>query len=167
MATEPARRPAAALGFAITLAHVLVAWLLSFICGSPHGYRALNHWDSEWYGRIVTEGYQSAPVITKPVSSGFFPGYPLAVALVSGLTRMDVEYAMPLTAQLCYCGMWTYLIVLCRRWGFSESAILVVVAVLVLHPFSIFQIAGYSESLFVMSALGFIFWSSPPAEGPR
>ena len=48
-------------------------------------------------------------------------------------------------------------------WNVS-SALQICAALLILaHPAAFFLVAGYSESLFLMALLGFVYWSS--AEG--
>lgn len=159
--TDRPPRSAALIGLAITTTQVILAWLLSLGCGSPRGYGALHHWDSAWYERIIHEGYHSEPDITKePGVCGFFPGYPIAGAIVSSLTGLNARYALTLSAQLFCWGFWTYLVLLSRHWGFSRRVQYAVLGVMFLHPVSIFLIAAYSESMFLMSTLGFIYWSS-------
>ena len=59
-----------------------------------------------------------------------FSRYPIVGAIVSRLTGLDVELALPLAAQLCCWGYWTYLVLLCRHWGFSPRATHILIAVL-------------------------------------
>lgn len=75
-----------------------VAWLLQVFWAFriPRGRAALpevlNHWDSEWYTRIVIDGYD-------PASLAYFPLYP---ALVRTLTT---GFRSPITVPLVGAGL--------------------------------------------------------------
>jgi hypothetical protein len=64
------------------------------------------------------------------------------------------------TAQAAAWGFWSYFLLLCERWGLSPGAQALGVLSVLAHPASFFLIAAYSESLFLMALLGFMFWSS-------
>jgi hypothetical protein len=163
-AAAPFSANAAWLGLCIVAAQVAWLWLLSLVSGTPRGYEALHHWDSLWYERIVTEGYHSPETIS-PFDIGtvaYFPGYPVATRMVMALTGLNAHYALLATAQLCAWGVWTYVLLLCREFGFSRRLTTWLVALMLLHPVSFFLVAGYSESLFMIGVLGYIYWSSRP-----
>jgi hypothetical protein len=92
----------------------------------------------------------------------FFPAYPYLARTVGHALHLSTPSALLLTAQGSCWGFWTYLLLLCRR--FRGPARLVVWAVLLvaLHPASFFLVASYTESLFLLGMLGFIYWSDRP-----
>jgi hypothetical protein len=67
------------------------------------------------------------------------------------------------TAQLAAWGFWSYFFLFCRRWNVSPALQICGALSIAAHPAAFFLIAGYSESLFLMALLGFIYWST--AEG--
>jgi hypothetical protein len=152
------------VGLAITLVQLSFTLVVSLFTGAPRGYRALFHWDSSWYERIVLEGYHSPGVLTAedPGTAGFFPGYPMAARSVVLLTGLPPVEALLVTAQLCCWGFWTYFVLLCRRWQLSPRWTFALVLLLLLQPGSFFLVAAYSESTFLMGLMGFLYWSSRP-----
>jgi hypothetical protein len=70
-----------------------------------------------------------------------------------------------LTAQLCCWGFWTYLFLLCRRWGLPRHLVFWGALLIATHPASFFLLASYTESLFLLATLGFFYWSKRP--GPE
>jgi hypothetical protein len=154
------------LGLLLTLAQLGVAVFLL----APEGpfsfrYESLVQHDGFWFGNIVDRGYQTiVPPINHKVMEvsnvAFFPAYPDLASLIQWLLRIDTEAALPLTAQLAAWGLWTYFFLFCERWKLSSSLRFFGALAIVAHPAAFFLIAGYSESLFLMALLGFIYWSS-------
>ena len=68
-----------------------------------------------------------------------------------------------MTAQVAAWGFWSYFFLFCQRWNLSPLLQFFGALSIAAHPAAFFLVAGYSESLFLMSLLGFIYWSS--AEG--
>jgi hypothetical protein len=155
-------------GLVVALAQTLAACLAGALPPTPaRPYESLVQWDGVWYGRIAAEGYHS-PAVPTPQSYGnvgFFPAYPLATAAVAWMTGLPPTAALPLTAQLACWGVWTYLLLLCRRWGVPPRLARWGVLLLALHPAAFFLASAYSESLFLLAALGFVYWSD--RRGPR
>jgi hypothetical protein len=154
-----------AIGLTVTLAQVVLAVAVL----APEGplsyrYSTLVQHDSYWFANIINRGYQTiVPPINHKVMEvsnvAFFPAYPaLAAALRYGFD-LETDTALLVTAQAAAWGFWSYFFLFCERWQipFSSQALggLAVLA----HPASFFLVAGYSESLFLMALLGFIFWS--------
>jgi hypothetical protein len=154
-----------AIGLTVTLAQVVLAVAIL----APEGplsyrYSTLVQHDSYWFANIINRGYQTiVPPINHKVMEvsnvAFFPAYPaLAAALRYGFD-LETDTALLVTAQAAAWGFWSYFFLFCERWQipFSSQALggLAVLA----HPASFFLVAGYSESLFLMALLGFIFWS--------
>jgi hypothetical protein len=131
-------------------------------------YTALVQHDSHWFMNIVDRGYQTiVPPIDHKVMEvsnvAFFPAYPaIAAAFRYGL-NIDTGTALLITAQLAAWGFWSYFFLFCKRWNISPALQICGAFLIVAHPAAFFLIAAYSESLFLMALLGFIYWST--AEG--
>ena len=153
----------------MTVAQIAVAVLLL----APEGpisyrYASLVQHDGYWFGNIVDRGYQTiVPPINHKVMEvsnvGFFPAYPALVSLFRSVFPVDTETALLIVAQLAAWGFWTYFFLFCQRWKLSRTLCFSGALVVAAHPAAFFMIAGYSESLFMLALLGFIYWSS--AEG--
>ena len=131
-------------------------------------YSTLIQHDSYWFMNIVDRGYQTiVPPIDHKVMEvsnvAFFPAYPaIAAALRYGL-NIDTGTALLITAQLAAWGFWSYFFLFCDRWKVSPALQVCGALLILVHPAAFFLVAAYSESLFLMALLGFIYWSS--AEG--
>ena len=153
-------------GLVLTLLQVALA--VGFLAPEgplSHRYSTLVQHDSYWFMNIVDRGYQTiVPPINHKVMEvsnvAFFPAYPAIAGLVRYGLDIDTGTALLVTAQLAAWGFWSYFFLFCNRWNISP-AVQVCGALLVLaHPTAFFLVAGYSESLFLMALLGFIYWSS-------
>lgn len=154
---------------------VLTALQLTMAVGllAPEGptsfrYSTLIQHDGYWFKNIVDHGYQT--IVPPPnqkmmeVSNvAFFPAYPAIAALLRRGLNIDAGTALLITAQLAAWGFWSYFFLLCRRWRISPVLQVCGALLIVAHPAAFFLIAGYSESLFLMALVGFIYWSG--AEG--
>jgi hypothetical protein len=156
-------------GLLLTLAQIAVAVCLL----APEGplsyrYSTLIQHDSYWFGNIVDRGYQT---IVPPIGHkmmevsnvAFFPAYPAIAALLRYGLHFDTANALLVTAQVAAWGFWSYFFLFCERWNLSPALQFLGALSIVAHPAAFFLIAGYSESLFLMALVGFIYWSS--AEG--
>jgi hypothetical protein len=153
---------ALAVGLALTAAQVLLVCLAANRSDLREAYRALVAYDGGWYTNIIVHGYGWVPPGLPPDHPGnvaFFPGYPCAAFLLERLTGLDAVFAMPLTAQLCAWGFWAYLLLLCRRWGVGRRAALAAALLLAVHPAGFYLVVAYSEALFLLAAVGFVYWS--------
>jgi hypothetical protein len=72
---------------------------------------------------------------------------------------VDTETALLIAAQLAAWGFWTYFFLFCKRWNLSPALRFFGALSILAHPAAFFLIAGYSESLFLMALIGFIYWS--------
>src|SRR5881275_2558020 len=128
-------------------------------------YAALVQHDSHWFMNIVDRGYQTiVPPIDHKVMEvsnvAFFPAYPaIAAAFRYGL-NIDTGTALLITAQLAAWGFWIYFFLFCKRWNISPALQICGALLIATHPAAFFLIAAYSESLFLMALLGFIYWST-------
>jgi hypothetical protein len=152
------------LGLSLMLAQLALALTLAGTPKLKHAYHRLLQWDSNWYHHILAKGYRTTvppPAVHDPEKSnvGFLPGYPLWARIVQKVSHAHREKAMLIAAQLACWGFWVYLILLLRGWQAADGLILLALAAVAVHPAAFFLIAGYSESLFLMTLLGMIYWS--------
>jgi hypothetical protein len=158
-------------GLFVTLAQIVVAVCLLAPEGTlSYRYSTLIQHDSYWFMNIVDHGYHTTvpPVNHKVLevsNVAFFPAYPALASLLRYLLHVESDKALLITAQLAAWGFWTYFFLFCERWNLSPKLRWFGALSIVAHPTAFFLIAGYSESLFLMSLLGFIYWSSE--EGGR
>jgi len=152
-------------GLIITLLQLAMAVGLLAPEGSfSDRYATLVQHDSYWFMNIVDRGYQTiVPPIDHKVMEvsnvAFFPAYPaIAAAFRYGL-NISTGTALLITAQLAAWGFWSYFFLFCRRWNISLALQICGALLIATHPAAFFLIAGYSESLFLMALLGFIYWS--------
>jgi len=124
-------------------------------------YHALaEHYDSNYYARIIKEGYSAPKAITDNTLQkyNFFPGYPLLAGVVKVMTRMDAQYALALTAQLACWGLWVYIFLILRSWRVSRMTGVFCVGAIFTYCSSFFLVNGYSESLFLCMVTGYFYW---------
>src|SRR5207249_11570747 len=128
-------------------------------------YQSLIQHDSYWFINIVDRGYQTiVPPIDHKVMEvsnvAFFPAYPAIAALFRYGLNIDTGTALLITAQLAAWGFWSYFFLFCQRWNVSPALQICAALFILAHPAAFFLVAGYSESLFLMVLLGFIYWST-------
>ena len=156
-------------GCAVTLLQVLIAVaLLTPEKPIAERYSALVQHDSYWFMNIIDRGYQTVvPPIDHKVMEvsnvAFFPAYPAVATLLRNAFNISTATALLISAQLAAWGFWTYFFLFCRRWRVSASLQTCGTLLIFANPAAFFLVAGYSESLFLMALLGFIYWST--AEG--
>src|SRR5882762_2899008 len=151
----------------------LIQLFLTVFLLAPEGpfsfrYQSLVQHDGYWFVNILERGYQTTvPPINHKVMEvsnvAFFPAYPALAAVVRSIFRVETETALVIAAQLAAWGFWTYFFLFCERWKLSPTLRILGTLAIVAHPAAFFLIAGYSESLFLMALVGFIYWSG--AEG--
>ncbi|HTL79253.1 MAG TPA: hypothetical protein VL136_07575 [Candidatus Babeliales bacterium] len=156
-------------GCAVTLLQVVMAVaLLAPEKSITERYSALVQHDSYWFMNIIDRGYQTiVPPIDHKVmevsNAAFFPAYPAIAALLRNAFSINTGTALLITAQLAAWGFWTYFFLFCRRWKIAPSRQFCGTLLILANPAAFFLVAAYSESLFIMTLLGFIYWST--AEG--
>jgi len=156
-------------GLTVTLLQVgIVVGLLAPEDPNADRYSTLVQHDSYWFVNIIDRGYRTIvpPIDHKMMevsNVAFFPSYPAVAGLFRYGFDIDSTIALLITAQLAACGFWTYFFLFCRRWNVSSALQICGALVIAAHPAAFFLVAGYSESLFLMALLGFIYWSG--AEG--
>jgi hypothetical protein len=153
-------------GLIITLLQLVMAMGLLAPEGSfSERYATLVQHDSYWFMNIVDRGYQTiVPPIDHKVMEvsnvAFFPAYPVIAAAVRYGLNISTRTALLVTAQLAALGFWSYFFLFCRRWNISPALQICGGLLIAAHPAAFFLITAYSESLFLMSLLGFIYWST-------
>ncbi|PYJ72330.1 MAG: hypothetical protein DME75_05175 [Verrucomicrobia bacterium] len=156
-------------GLVLTLLQLVMAvWLLAPEGPASYRYSTLIQHDSYWFMNIVDCGYHTIvpPIDHKAMevsNVAFFPAYPAIAALFHYGLNIDTGTALLIVAQLAAWGFWSYFFLLCKRWNISAPLQVCGALLILTHPAAFFLIAAYSESLFLMALLGFIYWSS--AEG--
>lgn len=168
------------LGFLFCVTQILIATNLaphspgktiwaSFQSGQSgqSSYFRLNQWDSAHYEDISENGYHmpaSAPV-SMDVHRGaanvaYFPAYPLLVRFVQNTCGITTQLALLLVAHF-FCWMaWTYFFLIMLEFeNVSLRKALFAGFTVAVHPAAFFLVSGYSESLFIATMLGFIYWN--------
>jgi hypothetical protein len=97
----------------------------------------------------------------------FFPGYPAIATLIQNVFDITAGTALLITAQLAAWGFWTYFFLFCRRWKVAPSLQICGTLLILANPAAFFLVAAYSESLFLMALLGFMYWSSAEGRSSR
>src|SRR5438477_9614507 len=153
-------------GLFVTFAQLAVAVCLL----APEGplsyrYSRLIQHDGYWFMNIVDRGYATiVPPINHKVMEvsnvAFFPAYPALAGAIRAMSGVETETALLIAAQLAAWAFWTYFFLFCARWKISPTLRFFGALSILAHPAAFFLIAGYSESLFLMALIGFIYWSS-------
>jgi hypothetical protein len=153
-------------GLLVTLAQIFVAVCIMAPSGPLwYRYSTLIQHDGYWFANIVNRGYGTTvpPVSHKMMevsNVAFFPAYPVLAMAVRKVFGVDTYNALLITAQLAAWGFWTYFFLFCDRWGVALPLQMFGAMATAAHPAAFFLVAGYSESLFLMALIGFIYWSS-------
>ena len=152
-------------GLVLTLAQILVAVCLLAPEG-PFSYRysTLIQHDGYWFMNIVNRGYATTvPPINHKVMEvsnvAFFPAYPAIAALLRRGLNLETSTALLIVSQAAAWVFWTYFFLFCKRWNLSPALQFFGAMSIFAHPAAFFLVAGYSESLFLMGLIGFIYWS--------
>jgi Gpi18-like mannosyltransferase len=120
----------------------------------PLWYHQLLQWDSEWYFRIVTEGYQYNGDPTIQQSIVFYPLFPMlarGLATIGGLTPADALLLVSNTAGLLAIVILFKLV----REEFGDQIALVTTALVSFFPASVLLSAGYTEPLALLLIVSF------------
>ena len=160
-------------GFAVTFLQVVIAVvLLAPEEAFTQRYASLLQHDSYWFRNIIDRGYQTIvpPIDHKVVevsNVAFFPAYPAIAALVRHAFNLSAGTALLITAQLAAWGFWTYFFLFCARWNVPPALQICATLLILANPAAFFLVAGYSESLFLMALLGFMYWSTSEGRAAR
>jgi hypothetical protein len=160
-------------GFAVTFLQVGIAVvLLAPEKPVAQRYAALVQHDAYWFRNIMDRGYQTiVPPIDHKVMEvsnvAFFPAYPAIAALVRRTFNVSAGTALLITAQFAAWGFWTYFFLFCTRWNVPRALQICGTLLILANPAAFFLVGGYSESLFLMALLGFIYWSTAEGRAAR
>lgn len=153
-------------GMTVTLLQLALAvGLLAPEAPISDRYFALVQHDSYWFMNIIDRGYQTIvpPIDHKAMevsNVAFFPAYPMIAGVFRYGFKIDSRTALLITAQLAAWGFWSYFFLFCKRWNVPPAVQICGALLIAAHPAAFFLVAGYSESLFLMALLGFIYWST-------
>lgn len=111
-----------------------------------------DRWDAGWFERIARDGYDPADA-----SAAFFPGYPVAIRVVTFATPLGQTGAALLASNLAFLGALIVLYALTAR-EYSVEIARKTVLLLACFPASFFFFAPYSESLFLLLTLLTFWW---------
>jgi hypothetical protein len=158
---------AAALALVLCLAQIALLLALAPAGDSfSDRYLRLLNWDSQHYLSIATQGYvlPEGEVTPEDIHGGranvvFFPGYPITARAISQITGISTPVSLLIVAQLSCWIFWTYFQLLLLSSGVSHRATHWALFFAALHPAAFFVVCGYTEPLFLASALGFLYWS--------
>jgi hypothetical protein len=130
------------------------------------GYFRFNNWDSLRFFEISQYGYhipdqtlELEDIHSYRANVTTPPAYPWIVRMLTKSFTLSGELALLLAAQLGCWISWTYYLLLLRQAGIPKRWRLGSALTVVFHPAAFYMVVGYSESLFVASLLGFIFWT--------
>lgn len=120
--------------------------------GWLNAFAGFEHFDAQWYLQIARDGYRDGDP-----SAAYFPLYPLATRLAGVLVGDRWLLAGTLVSNVA---LLVALVLLHRLTSdvLSESAARWAVVLLLLNPMAFFLYAPYSESLFLLLALGCLLW---------
>jgi hypothetical protein len=119
-----------------------VAWTTSGTSAHKPLLGGLQQWDSVLLSEIAEHGYYGPG--STPHNAAFFPGYPLALALVHLLVRNWIASGLLVSlAAGCF-----VVVGITRLAGSSRAALYLLTA-----PVAVFLTVGYSESLFLAFAI--------------
>ena len=112
----------------------------------PGWYHQMLQWDSEWYFKIVTEGYRYNGDPTIPQNIVFYPLYPMLARGLASISGISAPNALLLVANISgFCATWLLFKLVREEYG--DDLGLASVALLSFFPTSVFLSAGYTESL--------------------
>src|SRR5215813_2217029 len=160
-------------GLAVTVLQVVMAvGLLAPEEPLSQRYSALVQHDSYWFMNIIDRGYQTiVPPIDHKVMEvsnvAFFPAYPAIAATLQRAFNITTGTALLITAQLAAWGFWTYFFLFWRRWKVPRALQFCGTLLILAHPAAFFLVAAYSESLFLMALLGFMYLSTKEGRTAR
>lgn len=117
-------------------------------------------WDAGWYLHIARVGYRWDPAReSEKQNIAFFPFFPMTLYVVGRLFGGEGSaFALSGTVISHVAFLWSLILLyhLARRELGDESSAAATVLLLACYPFSIFHGAVYTESIFLLSAVGAI-----------
>jgi hypothetical protein len=113
-------------------------------------------WDTGWYLAIATGGYGFDPTVTGQQNIAFFPAYPILMRIVGRMLRDETLWAGVVISLAAFFGALIYFFRLARDWLDRDGAA-AAATLLAAYPFALFFSAAYTESLFLLAALGALY----------
>jgi Gpi18-like mannosyltransferase len=132
----------------------MLGWQNNFV---PHpSWELFTHWDGAWYQRIIQMGYDYEAGVDRRAAVVFFPAFPL---LCWFLMRLGLSYAMAgvMISNAAFLGT----MVLLYRWvreNHSRNVARWSLIALGFMPCALYSIMAYTESLFLLSTLGALYY---------
>ncbi len=151
------------LAFGVSRALILLVAAVSVHFVTPGGHSTvrtdalglLEHWDASWYLDLAQHGYTHTAEKSNAV---FFPLYPglLRIVASTGLDWRVSGYLISNTALWVACGLlWK----LTRRETGDDATATRAVLVMLFSPMAFIFSAIYSESLFLVGAIGALYYA--------
>lgn len=109
-------------------------------------------WDTGWYMLIATEGYRWSPG-NQQQNIVFFPAYPMLMRVVGRLLGGRTLLAGTMISLVAFVLALVYLYRLARE-QLDEPASAAALMLLAAYPFALYFSAAYTESLFLLGAVG-------------
>ena len=127
---------------------------IEYWSAGPLWYHQLLQWDSEWYFKIVKDGYQYNGDPTVQQNIVFYPLFPMlarGLATIGGLAPADAMLLVSNVAGLLAIVMLFKLV----REEFGDQLALATIALLSFFPASVLLSAGYTEPLALLLIVSF------------
>jgi hypothetical protein len=112
----------------------------------------VTKWDGEWYYNIASDGYRWDDELRHRARLAFFPAYPMLMR-GAGWAAGNLVVGGLIVSLVAFLWALTYLFRLARE-DLDDEAARGAVALLAFYPFSIFYGVLYTESLFLLAAIG-------------
>ena len=136
---------------------------------SPHplmtGYLRFNNWDSLRFFELAQNGYHlpSHEVIEDDIhhyraNITTPPAYPLFARGIQKIFTIRGEVALLIASQLACWIFWSYFLLILTELKIPRKGSLLAGATVAVHPGAFYLVMGYSESFFMASCLGMIYW---------
>ncbi len=137
---------------------LIVLAVVALVNANGFGEARLDRWDARSYLSIATQGYQFRETFTGEGSFiAFMPLFPLLIRAIHIVTSLPIEivgYAIACLAGAgAVCLLYSYL----RSFDYSHGVALGAVSLLCFFPSAVFLGAIYTESLFLLFAIGTLY----------
>ncbi len=116
----------------------------------------LVRWDSFWYASVATEGYEN-PNLAVQRREAFFPGFPMLIWVVNRVIPSPFISGL-IVSNVCFVvAAWLF-----HRWALphlGDDGALLALALLCAYPMTFYFNAMYSESVFLLGAVGAFYFA--------
>lgn len=114
-------------------------------------------WDVGWYKSVIERGYLFNGNYAQQQNIAFTPAYPLLCRAVKDLFRTSTPLAMHIVSTLCFFVTLVALYLLLSKL-FSTAFALATTIVYATNPFTLFQLYGYGDVVFITSVALFFYF---------